>query len=78
MRKQHHLRPSPAGLLAWDVHRLIRLAAHLPRIEVPLEAIRELDEPFWFGGGSNEATCRAVGPCTSGRPPPTYPAAIPT
>ena len=60
MRKQYHLRPSPAGLLAWDVDRLIRLAAHLPPHEVPLEAIRELDEPFWFGGGSEEATCRAV------------------
>jgi hypothetical protein len=60
MRKQYHLRPSPAGLLAWDVHRLIRLTAHLPRIEVPLEAIGELDEPFWFGGQSDQATCRAV------------------
>lgn len=60
MRKQYHLRPSPAGLLAWDVDRLIRLTAHLPRVEVPLDAIRELDEPFWFDGGSDEATCRAV------------------
>lgn len=60
MRKQYHLRPSPAGLLAWDVHRLIRLTAHLPRVEVPLDSIRELDEPFWFGGGSEAATCRAV------------------
>jgi hypothetical protein len=29
-------------------------------VDVALEAIRELDEPFWFGGGSEEATCRAV------------------
>ncbi|HEX8453135.1 MAG TPA: hypothetical protein VF647_13615 [Longimicrobium sp.] len=60
MRKQYHLRPSPHGLLAWDVDRLIELTADSPRVEVPLEAIRELDEPFWFGGGSEEATCRAV------------------
>lgn len=60
MRKQYHLRPSPAGLLAWDVHRLIRLTAHLSHEEVPLDSIRELDEPFWFGGGSEAATCRAV------------------
>jgi hypothetical protein len=60
MRKQYHLRPSPIGLLAWDVDRLIDLAAHLPRAEVPLDAIRELDEPFWFSGGSEVATCRAV------------------
>ena len=60
MRKQYHLRPSPIGLLAWDVERLIDLTAHLPRVEVTLGAIRELDEPFWFGGGSDAATCRAV------------------
>ena len=60
MRKQYHLRPSPSGLLAWDVDRLIARTAGLPRREVPLHAIRELDEPFWFGGGSGAATCRAV------------------
>ncbi len=60
MRKQYHLRPSPIGLLAWDVDRLIDLAAHLPHAEVPLGAIRELDEPFWFSGDSEVATCRAV------------------
>ncbi|HEX8211693.1 MAG TPA: hypothetical protein VF584_16080 [Longimicrobium sp.] len=60
MRKQYHLRPSPLGLLAWDVDRLIELTTDSPRVEVPLGAIRELDEPFWFGGGADEATCRAV------------------
>ena len=29
-------------------------------MEVPLESISELDEPFWFSGGSETATCRAV------------------
>ena len=60
MRKQYHLRHSPAGLLAWDVDRLIALAADLAPQTVPLAAIREFDEPFWFGGGSEAATCRAV------------------
>ena len=60
MRKQYHLRQSASGLLAWDVDRLIALAADLPRREVSLDSIRELDEPFWFGGGSETATCRAV------------------
>ncbi len=59
MRKQYHLRPSPAGLLAWDVDRLIELSAGLRPAEVPLDSIRELDEPFWFGGGETP-TCRAV------------------
>jgi len=60
MRKQYHLRQSPAGLLAWDVDRLIALTADLIPQTIPLAAIRELDEPFWFGGGSEAATCRAV------------------
>lgn len=60
MRKQYHLRRSPDGLLAWDVDRLIALTAGLASQPVPLAAIRELDEPFWFGGGSEAATCRAV------------------
>jgi len=60
MRKQYHLRQSPAGLLAWDVDRLIALTADIIPQMMPLAAIRELDEPFWFGGGSEAATCRAV------------------
>jgi hypothetical protein len=60
MRKQYHLRPSASGLLAWDVDRLIALTADLVPMLVPLDAIRELDEPFWFGAGSAPATCRAV------------------
>ncbi|MDX1418420.1 MAG: hypothetical protein R3181_00515 [Rubricoccaceae bacterium] len=60
MRKQYHLRPSPRGLLAWDVDRLVRLSAGLPRHGVPLTAIRELDEPYWFGGEGDRATVRAV------------------
>lgn len=60
MRKQYHLRPSGRGLLAWDVDRLVRLAADLPRRKVPLRAIRELDEAYWFGGEDARPTCRAV------------------
>ncbi len=60
MRKQYHLRQSASGLLAWDVDRLIALTADLPRREVGLDSVGELDEPFWFGGGSETATCRAV------------------
>lgn len=60
MRKQYHLRQSTAGLLAWDVDRLIALTAGFAPRAVPLMDIRELDEPFWFGEGSEAATCRAV------------------
>ena len=48
MRKQYYFRPSPRGLLAWDVDRLVERSAALPRQWVPLSEIRELDEP-WHG-----------------------------
>lgn len=60
MRKQYHLRASSNGLLACDVDRLVELTSTLPRREKPLESIRELHEPFWFGEGSESPTCRAV------------------
>jgi len=46
MRKQYYFRPSNRGLLAWDVDRLVARTKDFPPIEVPLTAIRELDEPF--------------------------------
>ena len=58
MRKQYYFRPSPRGLLAWDVDRLIRLSAAFPRKRVPLHAIRELDEA-WFGE-NERGTWRAM------------------
>lgn len=48
MRQQYYFRPSPRGLLAWDVNRLVELAGTLPRQQVSLETIRELDE-LWAG-----------------------------
>ena len=46
MRKQYYFRPSPAGLLAWDVDRLVELSRGLTVRAVPLEEIQELDEAF--------------------------------
>jgi hypothetical protein len=60
MRKQYHSRPTSRGRLIWDVDHLVALSAGLPRIRVALTDIRELDEPFWFGGPDDVATCRAV------------------
>lgn len=59
LRKQYHFRPGPSGLRAWDVHRLVELAKPLPVVQVPLAAIRELDESYWFDHGY-APTCRAV------------------
>lgn len=60
MRKQYHLRHSDRGLLAWDVDRLIELTSDLTPTAVPLSALRELDETFWFDRDTDRPTCRAV------------------
>ena len=60
MRAQYHLRESPQGLLAWDVHRLADLASRLTPEIIPLGKIRELDEPFWQTGGNGPLTCREI------------------
>lgn len=60
MRKQYHFRPSAAGLRAWDVHRLIALTAELPIEHVPLAAIRELDETYWYDSEGDTPTCRSI------------------
>lgn len=52
MRKQYFFRQSPAGLLAWDVDRLVELSCEFPVRAVPLDRIRELDEP-WHGDGEH-------------------------
>jgi hypothetical protein len=46
MRKQYHFRPSPQGLQAWDIDRLIALTNDLLTIDVALTAIRDLDKPY--------------------------------
>jgi hypothetical protein len=48
MRKQYYFRPSPRGVLAWDVDRLVQLSAGLPRKQIPLTDIAELFE-LWHG-----------------------------
>lgn len=59
MRKQYHFRPSPKGLQAWDVDRLVTLANDLPTIQIPLSAIGELDKPYWYDHGYLP-TCRSI------------------
>lgn len=59
VRKQYHFRPSARGLHAWDVDRLIALAAALPEQAVPLLEIVEVDTAYWFDHGY-EPTVRAV------------------
>lgn len=58
MRQQYYFRPSNRGLLAWDVNRLVALAARLPRKMIPLTAIRELDDAW--AGAAEPRTWRAL------------------
>ena len=60
VRKQYHFWPSNQGLMAWDIDRLIALSKGLPRISVPVNVIRELDEVYWFGDAKERPTCRKV------------------
>lgn len=60
IRAQYHFRPSPEGLLAWDVRRLIRLGRGLPVRAVPLSQIVELDKEHWYGHGSVRPTVRSI------------------
>lgn len=60
MRKQYHFWPGDRGLDAWDVDRLIRLSADLPVVEVPLDAIWELDTPYWWVPGDPPVTVADV------------------
>ncbi len=58
MRKQYYFRESERGLLAWDVDRLCELSRGLPRKSIPLETIRELDQPV--GGTGARLTWRQL------------------
>jgi len=60
MRKQYHFRPGPTGVKAWDVDRLVALTKALRREQVPLTAIREIDEPYWSTGYEHALTCRDI------------------
>ena len=57
MRKQYYFRQSDRGLLAWDVDRLVELSRYLSRKRIPIDVIRELDEPW---GDDDLRTWRAV------------------
>ena len=59
MRKQYHFRPSPGGLHAWDVQRLIALTDRLPTEEIALARIAEIDENWWYAHES-EPTVRSI------------------
>jgi hypothetical protein len=52
VRKQYFSRPSPNGLLAWEVDRLVELSKNFARKRVDIDALGELDRP-WSGDGDS-------------------------
>lgn len=61
MRKQYSFRQANDGTLdAWDIDRLIRLAADLPVETIGVATIAELDEEYWFADSAEAATVRNV------------------
>ena len=60
MRKQYNLWHGHDGLHAWDVDRLIELAAELPVEEVDLESIYEVDGPYWYDFGETPSVRSVV------------------
>ncbi|GGX41613.1 hypothetical protein GCM10007385_06460 [Tateyamaria omphalii] len=48
MRLQYHFRPSPRGLLAWDMRKIAEASVGLLPQPVRLTEIAEVDENWWF------------------------------
>ena len=48
MRKQYHFRKVGEDTYIWDVLQLILQSSHLPVIQICLDGIKELYEPYWF------------------------------
>jgi hypothetical protein len=59
MRKQYHFWQGEHGLDAWDVDRLLELTRNLPKEQVELTDIDEIDSEYWFDA-QTPATVRAV------------------
>ncbi|GAB3759451.1 chromosome partitioning protein ParB [Microlunatus parietis] len=55
---ERHSREVPGGRAYFLTERLWALAAGLPVVAVPIDAIAEFDQDCWFDGGP--ATCREV------------------
>ena len=59
MRKQYNFRHGDDGLHAWDVGRLLELAADVPVQEIAVDTITEVDTVYWYDFGETP-TVRSV------------------
>lgn len=60
IRPQYHFRPSPQGLKAWCVSRLIDLSHALPVQHIEVAGIAEVDENHWYAYEGQVPTCRSI------------------
>ena len=61
MKVETYSRTENGHTRIWNVKRLIELAKALPRKELAVSAIKELDSEMWFGGPRGvRPTCREV------------------
>lgn len=60
MRKQYHFRRINQQLYIWDVDRLISLTQNILPKEIPVSAIRELNEPYWYSNEGDVLTCKSI------------------
>jgi len=59
LHQQYHFRPSPKGLLAWDVLKLVELSKDFPVFEKQVSEIGELKESYWFAP-DQEVICEEI------------------
>lgn len=62
MRKQYHLKKSDKDknkVIAWDIDNLISLTKSIKEEKIPLNAIKELVETFWYKFGETP-TCKSI------------------
>ena len=58
MRKQYHFRKIGNDTYIWDVHHLLELTKNFKVKEIPLSAIMELKEPYWYPDSEPPRDCR--------------------
>lgn len=60
IRPQYHFRQVEGQIHIWFVPNLVGLVAQQTPIELPLSAIAEIDEPYWYAATGGTPTVRSV------------------
>lgn len=60
IRPQYHFRRVDGQSHIWDVRKLAAAVADQPVTDHPLDAITEIDEPYWFAATNDAPTCARI------------------